>query len=38
MEMYFGIAAFVVLFLAWVVVPPIVKKRHTLETEKEIKD
>jgi hypothetical protein len=31
MEIVFGGIAFVVLFAAWVIVPSIVKKRHTLE-------
>jgi hypothetical protein len=31
MEIVFGGIAFAVLFAAWVVVPTIVKKRHTLE-------
>ena len=31
MEIVLGGIAFVVLFAAWVVVPTIVKKRHTLE-------
>ena len=31
MEIVFGVIAFVVLFAAWVIVPTIVKKRHTLE-------
>ncbi len=38
MEMYLGIGAFVVLFVAWVVVPPIIRKRHALEAEEEIND
>lgn len=33
MQMYLGIAFFVFLFLAWVVVPPIIKKRHGAELE-----
>ena len=35
MEMVFGIIAFVVLFAAWVIVPTIVKKRHSLKTTDE---
>ena len=33
MEAIFGIIAFVVLFGAWVVIPTIVKKRHTTNEE-----
>jgi hypothetical protein len=38
MEMYLGIAVFVVLFFAWVVVPPIIRKRHAMPVEEEITD
>ena len=31
MEIVFGGIAFVVLFAAWVIVPSIVKKRHSME-------
>ncbi len=31
MEIVFGGIAFVVLFAAWVIIPTIVKKRHTVE-------
>lgn len=33
MEAIFGATAFVVLFAAWVVVPTIIKKRHTDKEE-----
>ena len=33
MEAVFGIIAFVVLFGAWVIIPTIVKKRHTANEE-----
>lgn len=36
MEIVFGGVAFVVLFATWVVVPSLVKKRHTIDTEEEI--
>ncbi len=29
MEIVFGVIAFIILFAAWVVVPTIVRKRHT---------
>ena len=35
MEMYIGIAVFVMLFLGWVIVPTIIKKRHVVEAEDE---
>ena len=36
MEIVFGAVAFVVLFAAWVVVPSIVRKRHSMtEVEEE---
>lgn len=38
MEIVFGGIAFVVLFAAWVVVPTIVKKRHTLEAAVEAEE
>jgi len=41
MELYLGIGVFVALFFAWVVVPPIIKKRHDMvevTVEDEIKD
>jgi hypothetical protein len=38
MEIVFGGIAFVVLFAAWVVVPTIVKKRHAVKVEEEIKE
>ncbi len=31
MEIVFGGIAFVVLFAAWVIIPTIVKKRHSME-------
>lgn len=31
MEMIFGIAAFVVLFAVWVIIPTVVKKRHAVK-------
>lgn len=33
MEMFFGAAAFILLFTAWVIVPTIVKKRHTIKID-----
>ncbi len=36
MEIVFGVIAFVVLFAAWVVIPTIVKKRHSVEVEEEV--
>jgi hypothetical protein len=33
MEMYVGIGVFVVLFLAWVVMPSVIKKRHAAVEE-----
>lgn len=35
MEMIFGIVAFVVLFATWVIVPTIIRKRHSLKVEEE---
>ena len=35
MEAVFGGIAFVMLFAGWVVVPAIIKKRHTLKVHKE---
>ncbi len=35
MEIIFGAVAFVVLFATWVIVPTIVKKRHSLNVEED---
>jgi hypothetical protein len=41
MELYLGIGVFVALFVTWVVVPPIIKRRHAMAeivAEDEIED
>ena len=38
MEIVFGGIAFVVLFAAWVIVPTIVKKRHAVKAQEDIKE
>ena len=35
MEVIFGIAAFVVLFAVWVIIPSVVKKRHAVKVIEE---
>jgi hypothetical protein len=35
MEVIFGIAAFIVLFAVWVIIPSVVKKRHAVKVASE---